>query len=64
MKANVSPVGRNPNECSRVVALEVARLKSLSLFVRESGPVDSAFKAAKLRHLHAVLHKRAPYKFL
>lgn len=63
MKANNSPAGRNPNAVSPVVLGEVARLRSLSLLVREHGAVDSAFKAARYRLQHAGLHRRAPYSF-
>lgn len=41
---------------SAVVALANLKLKSLSLFVRELGAVDSAFKAARYRHVWGVLH--------
>ena len=41
---------------SAVVALANLKLKSLALFVRESGAVNSAFKAAKFRHVWGTLN--------
>lgn len=48
--------GKTSLGTSLVVAGAVARLCTLSLLVREHGPVKSEFHAARSRYFHAVLH--------
>ena len=48
--------GKTSRGESLVVAGAVARVRTLSLLVREHGPVTSEFHAARSRYFHEVLH--------